>query len=78
MLRCLQSRLFSTLKIPIEAIKKLREETSAPIGQCKTALEETNGDHKAALAWLKKKGLGQADKRVDKETREGVIGAMVT
>lgn len=30
------------------------------------------------MAWLKQKGLVQAEKRVDKETREGVIGAMVT
>lgn len=38
MLRIIQSRFCSTVKIPIEAIKKLRDETSAPIGQCKTAL----------------------------------------
>ena len=30
------------------------------------------------MAWLKKKGLVQAQKRQDKQTREGVIGAMVT
>ena len=40
-----------------QRIKKLREETSAPLGQCKTALEESNGDHAVALAWLKQKGL---------------------
>lgn len=30
------------------------------------------------MAWLKQKGLVQAEKRVDKETREGITGAMVT
>lgn len=78
MLRYLQPRFLSTLKVPIEAIKRLRDETSAPISQCKTALEESNLSHEQALAWLKKKGLLQAEKRLNKETREGVIGAMVT
>ena len=32
------SKCFCTLKIPIAALKKLREETSAPMGQCKKAL----------------------------------------
>lgn len=48
------------------------------MGQCKTALEETNCDHSQALLWLKKKGLASAAKRSEKETREGVVGAMVT
>jgi translation elongation factor EF-Ts len=39
MIRLIPKTLFSTLKVSIEAIKKLREETSAPLGQCKTALE---------------------------------------
>lgn len=30
------------------------------------------------MAWLKQKGLMAAEKRVNKETREGVIGSMVT
>jgi translation elongation factor EF-Ts len=31
-------RRFCQVKIPIEAIKRLREETSAPMGECKKAL----------------------------------------
>lgn len=34
-------RWFSALKVPIEAIKRLREETSAAMGECKKALEES-------------------------------------
>ena len=30
------------------------------------------------MAWLKKKGLLSAEKRAEKETREGVIGSMVS
>ena len=39
MLRIFNTLRFSTIKAPIELIKKLREDTSAPIGQCKVALE---------------------------------------
>ena len=66
MISFLNRRFFSTFKVPIEAIKKLREETSAPLGQCKTALEEANGDHAVAMAWLKQKGLMAAEKRISK------------
>lgn len=38
MLLNLARRWFSTVKVPIDAIKKLREETSAPMGECKKAL----------------------------------------
>ena len=44
----------------------------------KKALEENDGDLTAALSWLKKKGMKSAEKRSDKDTREGVIGAMVS
>lgn len=62
-------RLFSSLKVPLEAIKRLREETSAPMGECKKALEESECNHEKALLWLRQKGLTSADKRADKETR---------
>lgn len=59
----------STVKVPIEAIKRLREETSSPIGECKKALEETGCNHEAALQWLRKKGMVTAEKKADKSTR---------
>lgn len=34
-------RWFSEVKASLEAIKKLRDETSAPMGECKKALEES-------------------------------------
>lgn len=69
------ARWFSNIKVPIEAIKKLRQETSSPIGECKKALEESNCDHEKALQWLKNKGMVTADKKADKSTREGVVAA---
>lgn len=71
-------RAFSTLKVPIESIKRLREETSAPMGECKKALEESNCDYEGAVKWLKQKGLLTSEKRADKDTREGVIASFVT
>lgn len=59
-------RWFSSLKVPLDAIKKLREETSAPMGECKKALEESECNHEKAMLWLRQKGLTTAEKRSDK------------
>ena len=59
-------RWFSSLKVPLDAIKKLREETSAPMGECKKALEESECHHEKATLWLRQKGLTTAEKRSDK------------
>lgn len=59
--------------IDLNAIKKLREETSASISDCRYALSETNGDYKKALEWIKKNALSKADKKADRETGQGVI-----
>lgn len=32
------TQLFSAVKVSIESVKRLREETSAPMGECKRAL----------------------------------------
>jgi len=62
----LTKRWFSSIKVPLDAIKKLREETSAPMGECKKALEEAECDLDKARQWLRQKGLTSADKRADK------------
>jgi len=41
--------------VEIETIKKLREETGISLGDCKKALEESNGDISLAKEYLKKK-----------------------
>jgi len=40
----------------MEVLKKLREATLAPFGDCKKALDESGGDFDAALDWLRKNG----------------------
>lgn len=58
----------------IEQIKRLRELTGVGITDAKQALVEADGDFDAALAAMRKKGLTKAEKRGEREAREGVIG----
>ncbi len=57
----------------LELTKKIREETGYGIMDIKKALEETSGDIEKTKEILKKKGLEQAAKRADKETRQGLV-----
>lgn len=43
-------------------IKKLREHTGSPLGECKTALEQAGGDFEKAKEWLREQGSAYADK----------------
>jgi elongation factor Ts len=61
------------MSIQVSQIKELREETGAGILDCRTALEESNGDLQAAISLLQRKGLAAAAKRADRETRNGVL-----
>ncbi|PIX81208.1 MAG: translation elongation factor Ts [Candidatus Pacebacteria bacterium CG_4_10_14_3_um_filter_34_15] len=58
-------------------VKKLREETGAGMLDCKKALEETKGNFEAAKEVVRKKGLDRADKKADRETKEGYIASYV-
>jgi elongation factor Ts len=57
----------------LEAIKALREQTSAGIMDCKRALEETGGDLAKAAELLQQKGLLLAAKKSERSTQEGVV-----
>lgn len=54
-------------------IKELREATGAGILECRKALENANGDMKAALDFLREKGLATAQKRASRTASEGVV-----
>ena len=59
-------------------VKELRERTGAGMMECKKALVETNGDLDAAVEFLRKSGLAQADKKASRVAAEGRIAqAMV-
>ena len=65
------------MAVTIAQIKELREATAAGMGACKEALQASNGDMKEAVKYLREKGLAVAAKRVDKESKEGIIAAAV-
>jgi len=61
------------MAISIDMIKELRESTGAGILECRKALENANGDMKAALDFLREKGLATAKKRSARVASEGVV-----
>lgn len=58
-------------------IKDLRERTGAPMGDCKKALEENNGDIAKAIEFLQKKSLASAAKKSGRVAAEGRVGSYV-
>lgn len=58
-------------------IKRLREETSCGVIDCKKALEEAEGDFTKAKALLRKRGLEMAAKKSDRAAKEGRVEAYV-
>jgi len=63
--------------IDLKTLKKLRDETSASISDCRRALDESNGDYEKALAWLKKRAVEIAAKKADRETSQGLIESYI-
>ena len=60
----------------ITLIKKLREETGSPMGDCNKALLECNDDYQKAIDWLRKKGLSSAAKKSGRVAAEGIVGVI--
>lgn len=65
------------MAITVEDIKKLKELTGIGLTDAKKALVEADGDFDKALEALRKKGLTKAEKKGDRETREGIIDSYV-
>lgn len=54
-------------------VKKLREETDAPMMECKSALDEADGNFDRAKEILREKGKAQAGKKAGRATGAGVV-----
>jgi elongation factor Ts len=65
------------MAVSIEDIKKLKELTGVGLGDAKQALVDADGDFDKALEEMRKKGLTKAEKKGDRETREGIIDSYV-
>lgn len=61
------------MKVSIEQLKKLRQETGASFPDVKQALEETDGDFDKAWEIIKHRGWDKAAKKTDREVKAGVV-----
>ena len=65
------------MNVSIDDIKKLKELTGVGLTDAKKALVDSNGDFDKALEAMRKKGITKAEKKGDRETREGLIESYV-
>lgn len=61
----------------MDAIKKLRDKTSAGIVDCKKALKESGGDIDKAIEILRKQGAVLASKKAGRTAKEGRIESYI-
>lgn len=59
-------------------IRELRELTGSGMTDCKKALEETNGDIKKSVEFLREKGLAAAAKKAGRIAAEGIVQTIVS
>jgi elongation factor Ts len=60
-----------------EEIKALREETSAPMMDCRKALVDAAGDVERAKALLLERGAAQAEKKAQRTAEEGLVASYI-
>lgn len=65
------------MAVNLEDVKKLKELTGVGLSDAKAALEEAAGDFDKALEAMRKKGLTKAEKKGDREAREGLVDSYV-
>ena len=65
------------VKATVDQIRKLKEETGAPVIRAKVVLEEVGGDMKKASEILKKEGFEKAAKRQGRQTSQGLLATYV-
>jgi elongation factor Ts len=63
--------------ISAASVMALRNRTNAPMMDCKSALAEAQGDMEKAAEILRKRNKAIMDKKSDRETAEGWIGAFI-
>ena len=60
-------------KTLLDNVKKLRELTGVGFKDCKSAIEENNGDIEKSIEFLRKKGIAKASKKMQRSASEGII-----
>jgi elongation factor Ts len=64
-------------EITAKTVMALREKTNAAMMECKSALKEADGDLEKAEIILRKKGSIKAEKKADRQTKEGIISSYI-
>jgi len=65
------------LKISVDRVKELREQSGAAIMQCRNALIEAQGDIEKALQILKQQSIFLAEKKQRRTATQGLVEAYV-
>lgn len=65
------------MSVSIDDIRKLKELSGIGLTDAKAALVEAKGDFDKALAELRKKGVTKAEKKGDREARQGLIDGYI-
>lgn len=65
------------MHIDAKAVKALREKTGVGMMDCKRALVETEGDMERAIEVLRKLGIAKAEKKSQREAKEGIVLAYI-
>ena len=64
-------------EISAKLVMTLREKTNAGMMECKKALTEAAGDLEKAEVILRKSGTIKAEKKADRQTKEGIIASYI-
>lgn len=62
------------MSVDIKEIKRLKDLTGVGLTDAKGALQEAGGDFDKALEAMRKKGMTKAEKRGEREARQGLVG----
>ena len=65
------------MTISADLVKELRDRTGIGMMECKKALQESGGDIEKAITVLRKKGHARAQKKMDRQAKEGIIGSYI-
>ncbi len=65
------------MEISASDVKQLREQTGAPMMDCKKALLESDGDFEKAVTYLRQKSLATVTKKAGRTTSDGLIAAYI-
>jgi elongation factor Ts len=65
------------MEISMELVKDLRQRTGAGVMDCRTALQEAEGNVEGAIDYLRRKGLATAAKKAGRIATDGLVSSYI-